>query len=86
MEHFLLDFKSDSCVLKKKQTFKLGGKSRRLKPNQVDYWEGALQSLFDKICLKMIDHSSRSTLGPGLDFWVQSCVMPPSKSWMIKLI
>ncbi len=40
--------------------------SRRLQPNKVDYWEGALQLLFYKLCVKMIDHSSRSTWGPVL--------------------
>ncbi len=42
-------------------------KSMWLKPDQVDYWEGALQCLFHK----MIDHSSRSTWAhvlPSPDF------------------
>jgi hypothetical protein len=59
-------------------------KSRRLKPDKVDYWEGALQLLFYKLCLKMIGHSSRSTWGTGPSrsrFWVQKFVMP-TKSWM----
>ncbi len=38
---------------------------RRSRPNQVDYWEGVLHLLYNKICLKMIDHGSRSTWGPG---------------------
>ncbi len=60
--------------------------SRRFKPDDVDYWEGALQCLFYKLCLKMIEHSSKSTWGPVLpdpDFWVQRYVMPPTKSWML---
>ncbi len=54
-------------------------KSRWLKPDEVDYWEGALQCLFYKLCLNMIDHSSRSTWGPCPSrsrFWVQRCVLP----------
>ncbi len=45
--------------------FRVRSKARRLRPDQVNYWEGALQLLFYKLCLKMIDHGSRSTLGPG---------------------
>jgi len=33
--------------------------------DQVDYWEGALQLLYNKLSLKMIDHGSRSIWGPG---------------------
>jgi hypothetical protein len=54
-------------------------KSRRLRPDQVDYWEGALKLGFYKLCLKMIDHSSRSAWGTGPSrsrFWVQKFVMP----------
>jgi hypothetical protein len=42
-----------------------GPRSRRSRPDQVDYWEGALQLLCNKRCLKMIDHGSRNTWGPG---------------------
>jgi len=45
--------------------FRVRARSRRLRPGQVDYFEGALQLLFNKLCLKMIDHGSRSTWGPG---------------------
>ena len=40
-------------------------RSRRSITAKVCYWEGALQLWFNKICLKMIDHGSRSTWGPG---------------------
>ncbi len=53
--------------------------SGRLKPDRVDYWEGALQHLFYKLCLKMIAHTSRSTRGLGSSrsrFWVQRCFRP----------
>jgi hypothetical protein len=43
----------------------LSRRSRRSTPNQVDYWEGTLQLLFYKLCMKMIDHGSRSTWGTG---------------------
>jgi len=39
-------------------------KARRLKLDHVYYWEGELEYLYYKICLKMIDHSPRSTWGP----------------------
>jgi len=44
------------------------GKGRGIgsKPDPLYNWEGALQLLFYKLCLKMIDHGSRSTWGPGL--------------------
>jgi hypothetical protein len=45
--------------------FKARARSRRSRTYQVDYWEGALQLLCNKLCLKMIDHGSRSTWGPG---------------------
>jgi hypothetical protein len=45
--------------------FRVGAKTMRLGPDLVNYWEGALQLLFFKLCLKMIDHGSRSTWGPG---------------------
>ncbi len=31
-------------------------KSRRLILHQIDYWEGALELFFYKLCLIMIDH------------------------------
>jgi len=34
-------------------------------PDPLYYWEGALYLLFYKLCLKMINHGSRSTWGPG---------------------
>ncbi len=52
---------------------------RKLKLDQVGYWEGVLKFLFNKFCLKIIDHGSRSTWGAGPSrsgFWVQKCVMP----------
>ncbi len=57
-------------------------KSRWLKPDQVNYWEGALQLLLYKLCLKMIDHSSRSKLGPGPSrsgLMIPKCDLPPLK-------
>ncbi len=45
--------------------FRVRARSRRSRTDQVDYWEGALQHLCNKLCLKMIDHGSRSTWGPG---------------------
>ncbi len=45
--------------------FRVKARSRRSRPDQVDYWEGVLHILYIKICLKMIDHGSRSTWGPG---------------------
>jgi hypothetical protein len=44
------------------------------RPEQVDYWEGALQLLYNKISLKIIDHGSRSTWAqvlPDPDFGAQ---------------
>ena len=54
--------------------FRVRSKARRLRPDQVNYWEGALQLLFNKLCLKIIDHGSRSTWGPG-----------PSRSGRVKV-
>ena len=45
--------------------FRVKGRCRRPRPDQVDYREGVLHLLFNKICLKTIDHGSRSTWGPG---------------------
>jgi hypothetical protein len=45
--------------------FRVRAWSGRSGPNHVDYWEGALQLLFNKLSLKMIDRGSRSTWGPG---------------------
>ncbi len=44
--------------------FRVRARSRRSGPDHVDYWEGALQLQLNKLCLKMIDHGSRSTWGP----------------------
>ncbi len=57
-------------------------KARRLITDQVDYWEGALQLLFYKLCLKMIDYGSKSKWGLGpsrsrLGIW--KCDLPPLK-------
>ncbi len=41
--------------------FRVNARSRRSRPDQVDDWEGVLHILYIKICLKMIDHGSRST-------------------------
>jgi hypothetical protein len=56
--------------------FRVRSKARRLRPDLGNYWEGALQILFYKLYLKMIDHSSRSTWGPGPSrsrLWIQKC-------------
>ncbi len=45
--------------------FRVKARSRSSIPDQVDYWEGVLHLLFNKLCLKMIDHGSRSTWDPG---------------------
>jgi hypothetical protein len=45
--------------------FRVRAKARRLRTDQVDYWEGPPQLLFYKLFLKMIDQGSRSTWGPG---------------------
>jgi hypothetical protein len=45
--------------------FKVRARSRRSRPDQVYYWEGALQLLYKKLSLKIIDHGSRSKWGPG---------------------
>jgi hypothetical protein len=60
--------------------FRVRARSRRYGPNRVDYWEGALQLLFNKLCLKMIDHGSRSTWGLGpfrSGLRGQKCYLPP---------
>jgi len=57
--------------------------SRRSRPDQVDYWEGALHILYIKSCLKMIDHGSICTWGPGPSgsgFWTQKYDPPPPKT------
>ncbi len=53
----------------------------RLRPDKVDYWEGALQLLFYKLCLKMIDHGSRrkwvtGPLGSKLQIWKCNLLLP----------
>jgi hypothetical protein len=45
--------------------FKVRARSRRSRPDQVNYWEGALQLLYKTLSLKIIDHGSRSKWGPG---------------------
>jgi hypothetical protein len=45
--------------------FRVRAKTMRIRPDLVNNWKGALKLLFYKLCLKMIDHSSRSTWGPG---------------------
>ena len=63
--------------------FRVKARSRRSRPDQVDYWEGVLHILYIKICLKMIDHGSRSTWGPGPSgsgFQAQKYDLPPPKS------
>ena len=62
--------------------FRVKGRCRRSRPDQIDYWEGVLHLLFNKICLKTIDHGSRSTWGPGPSgsgFWAQKYDPPPLK-------
>ena len=45
--------------------FRVKARFRRSRPDQGDYCEGVLHILYNKICLKIIDHGSRSTWGPG---------------------
>jgi len=62
--------------------FRVKARSRRSRPDKVDYWEGVLHLLYNKICLKTIDHGSRSTWGPGPSrsgFWAQKYDPPPLK-------
>ena len=62
--------------------FRVRARSRRSRPDQVDYWEGVLHILYIKSCLKMIDHGSRSTWGPGPSgsgFRAQKYDPPPLK-------
>ncbi len=62
--------------------FRARATSRRSRRNQIDYWEGTLKLLFNKFCLKMIDHGSRSTWGPGPSrsrLRVQKYDLPPLK-------
>ncbi len=62
--------------------FRVKARCRRSRPDQVDYWEGVVQLLYNKICLKTIDHGSRSTLGPGPSgsgFRAQKYDLPPLK-------
>jgi hypothetical protein len=63
--------------------FRVKARSRRPRPDQGDYWEGVLHLLFNKICLKMIDHCSRSTWGPGPSrsgLWAQKIWSAPTKT------
>jgi hypothetical protein len=60
--------------------FRVKARSRRSRPNQVDYWEGVLHVLYVKSCLKMIGHGSISTWGPapsGSGFRAQKYDPPP---------
>jgi hypothetical protein len=64
-------------------------KAWRLTTDQVDFWVGALQLLFYKLCLKMIDHSSRNTWGPGPSRYrlgTQKCDLPPQKRDNLQLL
>jgi hypothetical protein len=45
--------------------FRVKARFRRSRPDQVDNCEGVLHLLYNKICLKIIDHGSKSTWGPG---------------------
>jgi hypothetical protein len=45
--------------------FRVWARLRRYRCDQVDYCEGALPLLLNKLCLKMINHGSRSTWGTG---------------------
>ncbi len=62
--------------------FRVRSKARRLTPDQVSYWKGALNLLFYKLCLKMIYRGSRSTRGTGPSgsrLSIQKCDPPPLK-------
>jgi len=62
--------------------FRVRARSRRPRPDPVDFWEGSLQLLFNNLCLEMIDHGSESTCGPDPSrsrLWAQKHVMPPLK-------
>ena len=62
--------------------FRVKARSRRSRPDQVDYWEAILHLLYNKFCLKTIDHGSRSTWGPGPSgsgFRAQKYDPPPLK-------
>ena len=62
--------------------FRVIGRCRRPSPDQIDYWEGVLHLLYNKICLKTIDHGSSSTWGPGPSrsgFRAQKYDPPPLK-------
>ncbi len=61
---------------------RFSSKARRLRTDQVDYWEGALQLLCHKLCLKMIDHGTRSAWGSGPSrsrLGIQKCDLTPLK-------
>ena len=45
--------------------FRVKARFRRSRPDQGDYCERVLHILYYKICMKIIDHGSRSTGGPG---------------------
>ncbi len=56
---------SRPCLGPPDHWFRVKARFRRSRPDQVDYCKGVLHVLYNKICLKMIDHDSRSTWGPG---------------------
>ena len=56
--------------------FRVKARCRRPRPDQVDYWEGVLHLLYNKICLKTIGHGSRSTWGPGPEFRPKNMIRP----------
>ena len=45
--------------------FCVRARPRKSRHDQVDFWEGTPQLYYIKLSLKMIDHGSRSTWGPG---------------------
>jgi hypothetical protein len=62
---------------------------QEFKPNKVDYFEGALQLLFYKLCMKMIDHSSRSTWGmvlPDPDYGSENVIQPHKNRDALQLL
>jgi hypothetical protein len=75
-------FLSRPCLGPPDPWFRVKARCRRSRPDQVDYWEGLLHLLYNKMCLKTIDHGSRSTWGPGPSrsrFRAQKYDRPPLK-------